>query len=123
MLSTAELSQLRERTDLIAAGEAAHVPDTSVQVEPLLRDAPRPTDPTAVVGSIRKLFNVAVYDDLLWAHVTHPKIAAVIADLLDTEHIKLYGDQLFMKGANTGSQQGWHQVSPTTPPTSPPTSL
>ena len=86
------------------------MPDTSVQVEPLLRDAPRPADPAAVVGSIRKLFNVAVYDDVLWAHVTHPKIAAIIAELLSTEDIKLYGDQLFMKGARSGSQQGWHQV-------------
>ena len=61
--------------------------------------------------AVRKLYNIAVYDDAMWAHVTHPKIADIIADLLGTDNIKMYGDQLFMKAPRTGSAQGWHQDS------------
>ena len=47
----------------------------------------------------------------MWSHVTHPKIVDIIADLLDTDDLKLYGDQLFMKAPKTGTAQGWHQDS------------
>ena len=61
---------------------------------------------TDQVLSVRKLYNIAVYDDVMWAHVTHPKVADIIADLLGTSDIKMYGDQLFMKAPRTGSAQG-----------------
>ena len=56
--------------------------------------------------AVRKLYNIAVYDDVMWAHVTHPKIADIIADLLGTDDIKMYGDQLFMKAPRHGLGAG-----------------
>ena len=47
----------------------------------------------------------------MWQHATNTKIVDIIADLLDTDDIKLYSDQLFMKAPETGSAQPWHQDS------------
>ena len=86
-----------------------HIPQTSVQLEPIFRSG----ENTVVnqVLSVRKLYDIAVYDDRMWQHVKHPKIVAVITDLLGVEDIKMYGDQLFMKAPDTGSAQAWHQDS------------
>ena len=61
--------------------------------------------------AVRKLYNIAVYDDCLWTHVTNDRIVDIAADLLGTDDIKMYADQLFMKGPETGSAQPWHQDS------------
>ena len=109
LLTSEEVEALGAHVDFIAGGEATHIPETSLQTEPALVGTT-----TAVaerVLSKRKLFNLAIYDDRLWAHVTHPRILPVIADLLGTKDIKMYGDQLFMKSPETGSAQPWHQDS------------
>ena len=54
---------------------------------------------------------MAVYDDLLWNHATNPAVVDIVADLLGTDDIKMYGDQLFMKSPVTGTAQPWHQDS------------
>ena len=41
----------------------------------------------------------------------HDRIVDIAADLLGTDDIKMYTDQLFMKGPETGSAQPWHQDS------------
>ena len=109
MLTPDEVASLAAHTDRIATGELDHIPDTSIQLEPVFRRGEKAV--TDQVLSVRKLYNIAVYDDVMWAHVTHPKIADIIADLLGTDDIKMYGDQLFMKAPRTGSAQGWHQDS------------
>jgi len=48
---------------------------------------------------------------VLQDHARHPAIVDVIADLLDTDDIKLYADQLFMKPPAIGAAQPWHQDS------------
>ena len=109
VLSTDEVSTLGDHADLIAAGRATHIPDTSLQLEPVFRDAT-----TAVADRVlatRKLFNMAVYDDRLWAHATNPAVVDIVADLLGTDDIKMYGDQMFMKSPVTGTAQPWHQDS------------
>ena len=109
VLSAAEIARLAERTDLIASGEALHVPDSSIQIEPELVERRR--EASGQVLAVRKLYNVAVYDGLLWAHATNDRIVDIAADLLGTDDIKMYADQLFMKGPETGSAQPWHQDS------------
>jgi len=109
LLTPAEVADLAERADLIAAGKASHIPDTSIQLERIFREGEREVENQVL--SVRKLFNLAVYDDLLWGHVTNPKIVDVIADLMGTDDIKLYGDQLFMKPPEIGAAQDWHQDS------------
>ena len=110
VLSTDEIKVLAAQTDLIAAGNAEHIPETSIQLERIFRDGEQTV--TNQVLSVRKLFNIAVYDDVMWGHVTNPKIVDIIADLLGTNDIKMYGDQLFMKEpGGVGTAQGWHQDS------------
>ena len=109
VLSAGEVASLGDHADLIAAGKATHIPDTSLQLESVFRDGV-----TAVADRVlatRKLFNMAVYDDLLWRHATNPAVVDIVADLLGTDDIKMYGDQLFMKSPVTGSAQPWHQDS------------
>ena len=109
MLTPDEVAALAAHTDRIAAGELDHIPDTSIQLEPVFRRGEKAV--TDQVLAVRKLYSIAVYDDVMWAHVTHPKIADIAADLLGTDDIKMYGDQLFMKAPRTGTAQGWHQDS------------
>ena len=92
VLTADEVAVLAAHTDCIATGELDHIPDTSIQLEAVFRRGEKAV-PDQVLA-VRKLYNLAVYDDVMWAHVTHPKIADIAADLLGTDDIKLYGDQL-----------------------------
>ncbi len=109
VLSAEEIEALAAHTDLIAAGKVAHIPETSIQLEKMFREGTR--NITDQVLSVRKLFNLAVYDEVMWSHVTNPRIVDIIVDLLGSDDIKLYGDQLFMKAPVTGTEQPWHQDS------------
>ncbi len=109
VLSAEAAAGLAAHTDLIAAGKAAHIPETSIQLEEVFREGER--DVTDRVLSVRKLYNLAVYDEVMWSHATHPRLVDIIADLLGSDDVKMYGDQLFMKAAVTGTAQPWHQDS------------
>ena len=109
LLSKEEGSFLAARADLVAAGKAPNIPESSIQLEQVFRDGDRSVENQVL--SVRKLFNLAVYDQQLWEHIANPKIVDVIADLLGTDDLKLYGDQLFMKPPEVGSAQAWHQDS------------
>jgi ectoine hydroxylase-related dioxygenase (phytanoyl-CoA dioxygenase family) len=109
VLSPEELETLATHTDRIAAGAVKHIPATSIQLEQIFRHGERPV--RNQVLSVRKLFNVAVYDEVMWSYVSNSKIVDIIADLLGTDDIKMYGDQLFMKSPETGTRIHWHQDS------------
>ena len=109
VLTPAEVTALGGHADLIAAGKAPHIPASSLQLEPVFREGG-----AAVADRVlatRKLFNLAVHDELLWGHATNPAVVDIVADLLGTDDLKMYGDQLFMKSPATGSAQPWHQDS------------
>ena len=109
VLTEDEVAALGHHADRIAAGELDNIPGDNIQLEPVYRRGEKAV--ADKVLAVRKLFKLAVYDEVMWAHVTHPIIADMAADLLDTDDIKLYSDQLFMKGPRTGSAQVWHQDS------------
>ena len=109
VLSAEEVEALAAHGDRIATGTLEHIPETSIQLEKVFRGGSKPV--TNQVLAVRKLFNLAVYDDVIWRHVTNPKVVDIIADLLGTDDIKMYGDQLFMKSPETGTAQPWHQDS------------
>ena len=103
------MAALAAHTDLIAAGKVEQIPETSIQLEKVFREGER--EVADQVLSVRKLYNLAVYDEVMWGHATHAKIVDIIADLLGCYDIKMYGDQLFMKAPVTGTAQPWHQDS------------
>ena len=109
VLSAEEVTAVAERGDQIAAGGAEHVPESSVQLEAVFRDGEQVVENRAL--AVRKLYNLAVYDSVMWAHVVNKKIVDIVAALLETEDLKMYGDQFFMKAPATGTAQPWHQDS------------
>ena len=64
------------------------------------------------VLAVRKLYNIAVYDDFLWAHATNDRIVDIAADLLGTGDIKMYADQLFMKGRRPAARSPGTRTPP-----------
>lgn len=109
VLDRNEVEIISSQADLIASGTAKHIPKTSIQLEKVFRNEERAI--TNQILSVRKLYNLAVYDSIMWNHVSNEKIVDIVADLLETSDIKMYGDQLFMKAPDTGTEQPWHQDS------------
>ena len=60
VLTADEVQALAARADMIAAGEAEHVPESSIQLEPVFRKGEREVEDQVL--SVRKLHNLAVYD-------------------------------------------------------------
>jgi phytanoyl-CoA hydroxylase len=109
VLTDDEVDSLAARSDLIASGQAEHIPQQCIQQEQVFRKGER--EVADQVLSVRKLHMLAVHDEVMWQHATNPRMVDIIADLLGTDDIKLYNDQLFMKAPETGTAQGWHQDS------------
>lgn len=63
-----------------------------LQVEPSVDGSD--LSPEERVLAVRKLFNLCDTDEPMFQHASNPKIVDVIADVLGTEDIKVYGDQL-----------------------------
>ena len=108
LLTQSEVKRVKRRADLIASGEAEHVPSQSIQQEPAIQR--REVVANSKTDAVRKLGNLVRHDEVMRAHATNPKIVDVIADLIGP-HIKLLGDQLFMKPAGHGSRKPYHQDS------------
>ena len=108
LLTQEEVEALKARANLIASGEASHVPEEWIQVEPAIKRGEIQVD--SKIESVRKLWNLVPHDDVMRAHAANPKIVDVIVDLLGPD-IKLYGDQLFMKPPQHGSRKEYHQDS------------
>ncbi len=109
VVSAGEVAELADYADRVAAGHVSHIPAERVQLEGPFRRGEAPV--VDRVLSVRKLSAVACRDEVFWRHACHPAIVDMVADLLGTDDIKLYNDQLFMKGPRTGSEQPWHQDS------------
>jgi hypothetical protein len=58
--------------------------------------------PEERVLAVRKLFNLCDTDEPMFQHASNPKLVDVIADLLGTDDIKVYGDQLCACGSAGG---------------------
>ncbi len=108
LLTQEVVGTVRQRADLIAAGEAPHVPQQWIQEEPAIRRGEVVANSKR--DAVRKLWCLVPYDEVMRAHATNPKIVDVIVDLLGPD-IKLYGDQLFMKPPVHGSRKEYHQDS------------
>ncbi len=108
LLDEADVEPVKARAERIAAGDAPHVPDDCVQIEPALQAG---GGPSSRALAVRKLYKLAQVDDVMLAHVRNPKLVDAVADLLGADDIKLYLDQILMKPAFHGSAQAWHQDS------------
>ncbi len=108
VLNVAEVDALRKRTEQIIVGEVAF-PQEFLQVEPELDDSDGNGVPA--IFRVRKLWNLTKYDPVFQEYARHPKIVAVLCDLLGPD-IKLYADQMLLKPPFHGSAKPYHQDSP-----------
>ena len=109
LLNEEEVRVLRERAEWVARGEASHISDRHMQVEPTVTAGEAEADSRA--GSLRKLMHLAFVDEVFEAHARNPGILDCVEGLLGPD-VKLYQDQLFMKPARIGSRQPYHQDQP-----------
>lgn len=101
------IERLKHQSELIGDNKVDHVPNSSTQAEPNI-DIKLCSEKNL---TLRKLYDIAVYDQIFWKHVINEKIVDIVSQLLETSDIKLYGDQLFMKNPEVGSEIYWHQDS------------
>ena len=103
------IARLAERADLLTLGAVTRIRDQYIQLEAPFLDADAGNrDGTTAV---RKMYQLARHDEVLREHAFGDRLVDVIADLLATDDLKLYNDQLFMKPAHHGGAQAWHQDS------------
>jgi ectoine hydroxylase-related dioxygenase (phytanoyl-CoA dioxygenase family) len=113
------LHALRQRSEDIAERRLTHVPERYIQFEAPFRSAEQEAggvqlvlpEGTSRLDGIRKMTQLAYYDEVFEAVCKAPAILDVVEDLLGTPDIKLYTDQLMMKPRYNGTVTGWHQDS------------
>ena len=103
------VARLAERVDLIASGAGVSIDGQYIQLEAPFADAAGET--RHGTAAVRKMYQLARHDEVLREHACGDRLVDVIADLLATDDLKLYNDQLFMKPAHHGGAQAWHQDS------------
>ena len=103
------IARLAERADLIASGQGISVGEQYIQLEAPFLDAGAGIKGGAT--AVRKMYQLARHDEVLREHAVSDRLVDVIADLLASDDLKLYNDQLFMKPAYHGGEQDWHQDS------------
>ena len=109
LVDPALIARMAERADLIAAGAAPRIPDQFVQLEAPFLDVDCKYEVRTT--AVRKMYQLARHDAVLREHAYGDPLVDCIADLLGTDDLKLYNDQLFMKPAYHGGAQDWHQDS------------
>ena len=102
-------ARLAERADLIASGRGTSVGEQYIQLEARFLDGGAGNKGGAT--AVRKMYQLARHDEVLREHAVSDRLVDVIADLLGSDDVKLYNDQLFMKPAYHGGEQDWHQDS------------
>ena len=80
LLDEEEVGVLRERAEWVARGEASHISDRHMQVEPAVAAGEAEADSPA--GSLRKLMHLAFVDEVFEAHARNPGILDCIEGLL-----------------------------------------
>ena len=109
VLSDEALATLRARSEDIAEGRSTHVPQRYIQFEASFQNGV--PQGTSRLDAVRKMTQLAYFDDAFERAVKTEAIVDVIEDLLECADIKLYTDQLMMKPAHNGTVTGWHQDS------------
>ena len=103
------VARLAERVDLIASGAGVAIDGQYIQLEAPFTDAGAGTRRSTT--AVRKMYQLARHDGVLREHACGDRLVDAVADLLATDDLKLYNDQLFMKPAHHGGAQAWHQDS------------
>jgi len=104
---SAEIEELRQRSEDIAKGDMDHLPSRYIQLEAVFRGGGAETDR---LDQVRKMTHLCYFDALFEAVARKAEIVDAIEDLLGP-NIKFYCDQLMMKPRFNGTVTDWHQDS------------
>src|SRR5690349_12347718 len=108
VLDADEVAALRKRTEQIILGEVPF-PQDHLQIEPELEG--QDVSAVPVLHRLRKLSSMSRFDPVFAAYTRHPKIVAILCDLLGPD-IKFFADQIQLKPPFHGSAKPYHQDSP-----------
>src|SRR2546421_2763621 len=96
----AQVERLRDRLDAVMEGRAPAPPERI----------------TNMLGSkeqtVVQVVNIWEADDLFRAHIYHPAICRLVAELMDTDTVRVWHDQIQYKPPRTGGPTDWHQDHP-----------
>lgn len=111
VLSADEVAALRQRTDQIIRGEVEFPADRLMLEAEFAKDGGVGRDDVPLEYKVRKLWDLTRFDPMFQEYARHPKIVAVVVDLLGPD-VKLYVDQMLLKPPFHGTAKPYHQDSP-----------
>jgi phytanoyl-CoA hydroxylase len=65
--------------------------------------------------AVRQIVNIWQASDMYLRHAEHPAVAEAVAQLCDTDTLRIWHDQVQYKRPMTGGPTGWHQDHPLWP--------
>lgn len=103
VMSEEQAEALRVRMFDVMEGRAAGKPE-------LMRDVAQ-----TGMKSLTQIVNIWEADDMFRAHLYHPVICGIIAQLMNADTVRVWHDQVQYKPPKTGGPQIWHQDHPLWP--------
>lgn len=100
VLDDAEVGRLRERLDAVMEGRAAAAPE---RISNMLGQSER---------VVVQVVNTWEADDLFRAHLYNPAICEMVAQLMGTDVVRVWHDQVQYKPPRVGGPTNWHQDHP-----------
>ncbi|GIX07347.1 MAG: hypothetical protein KatS3mg115_1750 [Candidatus Poribacteria bacterium] len=106
VLSSQEVQRALEEISAIIHGRVPYAEKIMVQVEPAVQKGIR--EAPSREWAVRKLMSYVPHSPILTEIARHPKIAALLRELL-AEDVKLLQDMAMLKPPQVGSPKTWHQ--------------
>jgi ectoine hydroxylase-related dioxygenase (phytanoyl-CoA dioxygenase family) len=106
VLTDEQTRQLRDRLDAVIEGRSENPPEALRN----LTGSGLASDQVVV-----QIVNIWQADDLFRAHLTNSKVLEALAQLMDTDTIRVWHDQVQYKPPVIGTSTGWHQDYPAWP--------
>jgi ectoine hydroxylase-related dioxygenase (phytanoyl-CoA dioxygenase family) len=123
VLTDAEVEALRERLDLALEERAESKPELlrnlaggDLYARRSEEDDHMPTGLKIFASNVViQIVNIWEADRLFNAHMYNPKITAMVAQLCNTDTLRVWHDQIQYKPPRVGAATGWHQDYPAWP--------
>jgi phytanoyl-CoA hydroxylase len=113
VLSDAEVELLREQLDLVMEGKSVKQP---VLNRNLLEYADSGMGMDMKKSEkVVQIVNIWMASDAYFQHAKNPRVCEEIAQLCDTDTVRIWHDQIQYKPPVTGGPTGWHQDHPAWP--------
>jgi phytanoyl-CoA hydroxylase len=100
VLDDEQVARLRTRLDDVMEGRSAAAPE---RISNMLRNEER---------TVVQVVNIWSADELFRAHIFHPVICGMVAQLMNADVVRVWHDQIQYKPARVGGPTHWHQDHP-----------